>query len=39
MTASALANHEAPPCADKTLLRETVQALDTIGLRQSVSRP
>ena len=39
MTASALANPEAPLCTNKSLLRETVQALDSVGVRQSAARP
>lgn len=39
MTVSVLAKPEASLCTNARLLRETVRALDSIGMRQSVARP
>jgi hypothetical protein len=38
MTASMLAKPDASLCTNKSLLRETVQGLDSVGMRQSAAR-
>jgi hypothetical protein len=39
MTASVLANPEASLCKNERLVRDTVRALDSVGIRQSAARP